>query len=248
MLLLVALVAPIAGGLASIVLVRMLGFKRFTSGELVLGAVVFLASLVIQQPIQQLPILVAVLPEIVRNPGMAQAIVREFLESLDPYTLVLVALWFGFTAGLVQTSFKYIFIRNRRYSDALNIGLGFGVAEAFYVAIVGFILLIIGLAGAGEAPLHVYALSAAERFSATMFHVGSTLLLIHTIRLGRRIMGFTTVVAVHGALDTLAALTQLTRSPALLILTEILALAAGLAITLKLYRKAIEEPIEEPLW
>ena len=242
------IIAPITGGLASIVFVRMLGFRKFTGGEIVLGAVVFLVSLIVQQPIQQLPILARTLPEILSNPAMAQTIIREFLKSLDPYTLVLIALWFGFIAGLVQTGFKYIFARNKKYSDALNIGLGFGVAEAFYVAVVGSIILASGLTGASGVPLHAYALSAIERFSASLFHVGSTLLLIHAIKQGRKYMGFATVVAVHGTIDTLASLTQLTGNPILLAITEILALVAGLIMTLKLYRKAIEEPEEKLFW
>jgi len=245
---LLVVIAPIIGGLASIVFVRILGFRKFTGGEIVLGAVVFIVSLIVQQPIQQLPILARTLPAILSNPAMAQTIIREFLKSLDLYTLVLIALWFGFIAGLVQTGFKYIFARNKKYSDALNIGLGFGVAEAFYVAIAGFILLATGLTGASGAPLHAHALSAIERFSASLFHVGSILLLIHAIKQDRRYMGFAIVVAVHGTIDTLASLTQLTGNPTLLALTEILALVAGLTMTLKLYRKAIEEPEEKPLW
>jgi len=245
---LLVVVAPITGGLASIVFVRILGFRKFTGGEIVLGAVVFLVSLIVQQPIQQLPILARTLPEILSNPAVAQTIIREFLENLDPYTLVLIALWFGFIAGLVQTGFKYIFARNKKYSDALNIGLGFGVAEAFYVAIAGFILLATGLTSASGTPLHAYALSAIERFSASLFHVGSTLLLIHAIKQGRKYVGFAAVVAVHGTIDTLALLTQLTGNPILLAIAEILALVVGLVMILKLYRKAIEEPEEKPFW
>jgi len=244
------LVAPILGGLVSVVFIRALGFKKFTGGEVLLGLVVFVISLIVQQPIQQLPILVNALPAILSNPAAAQTIIGEFLASLDTAFKALVALWLGFVAGLVQTAFKYVFTKGKRYVDALNIGLGFGVTEALYVGVSGFIYsaLIAGVTNARGVPTYLYALSVAERFSASLFHVGSTLFLVHAAKSGISRVGVAVVVVVHGSIDTLAALTQLTGSPILLAATEALTLAVGLVLVLKLYKGAIQEPEERPIW
>lgn len=241
------LFAPILGGLAGLAFVRLLGFRMFTGGELLLGLVIFAISLVVQQPLQQLPLLLKLLPEILINPTGAQRIIREFVGGLDPVSLVALALWLGFVAGLVQSLFKYLFAGKRGYRDALNIGLGFGVTEAFFVGIVGFIQLTL-LAVPINQPLYVHALSALERFSVTLFHAGSTLLLVDMVKKGKRYLGLALVTAVHGTIDTLASLTQLVGGGALLVATEVATAIAGLIMVLRLYGKAIEEPESRVLW
>lgn len=90
----------------------------------------------------------------------------------------------------------------------------------------------------------MHALAVLERFSARSLHVGGLLLVVDYYKKGKGLYGFAIVVALHGVIDTLAALTQLTGSEVLLAILEVTALATGLTLLLKLYRKAIEEPEE----
>lgn len=241
------LVAPILGGLAGLAFIRLLGFKRFTGGELLLGLVAFVISLIVQQPLQQLPLLLELLPAILNNPANVQSIIREFVRGLDPVSLATFALWLGFVAGLVQSLFKYLFAGKRGYRDALNVGLGFGVAEAFFVGIVGSIQVALFAAPTSQS-LYVYALSALERFLVTLFHAGSTLLLADMVKRGKGYLGFALVAAVHGSIDTLASLTQLMEGEMLLVATEVATASTGLILVLGFYGKAVREPEKDVLW
>lgn len=230
------LLFSILGGFAGLLLIRALGFKKFTGGEFLLGLAIFFISILVQSPIQQLPML---------SMGRNQEEIVKFILSQGLGFMVILSLWFGFVAGFMQSSFKYVFARNKSYSAALNIGMGFGLTEAFYIGITGAIS---SLTMVVNVPIHIYAISALERFSATIFHIGSTMFIVDMFKKKKGLLGLFAIVAVHGFIDTLAALYQLTQSQLLLISTEISVLIAGLFLTLKLYKKAIGESEEGISW
>lgn len=230
------LVFPILGGLAGLILIRILGFKKFTGGEFLLGLVIFFISMIIQSPIQQLPMLYM---------GRSQEEIINFILSQGFGFILIVSLWTGFIAGFIQSGFKYIFARNKSYSAALNIGLGFGLTEAFYIGIIGTVASLMTVI---SAPIYMYGISAIERFSTTVFHIGSTMFIVEMFKKKRGLLGLLIIVIIHGLMDTLAALYQLIPSQALLIATEVSILIVALLLTLKLYKKAINESEEGPLW
>jgi len=237
------MVSHVIGGVACAVLLWVLGFRRFMAGSVGLGSAAFLVSVFVQQPIQQVPILVAVLPEVFggASGGNVEEAVRGFIAGLSPAMLVALALWLGFVAGAVQSSFKYIFARKRSLYGAANLGLGFGLAEAVFVGVIALASPLLTPSAIRDLPAYAPALSAFERFSAALFHVGSTLYITATARRGSGLAGLLAVVALHGSIDTLAALYQLTGAALTGAIAIAMAFAAGLALTARLYRKALEE-------
>lgn len=242
-----ALFSPILGGLLGFVFLRIIGFKRFSGGDIVLGLVIFFISIFIQQPVQQLPIIyiayiTSALSELMKggSPLEFQKKIIEYFYSLGWIYIVPFSIWLGYVAGFIQSVFKYVFIQGKSYTVSINIGLGFGLIEAFYVGIAGFI----GILFSGQvdnAPVYYYAISSLERFSALLFHVGSTLYLYDAWTKNRGVKGLLLIVGIHGSLDTFAALYQLTASPFALVTVEILVLIAGLTLTLRLYKSALTE-------
>ncbi|MDH5806710.1 MAG: YhfC family glutamic-type intramembrane protease [Candidatus Methanomethylicaceae archaeon] len=224
---------PILGGFVGLILIRILGFKKFTGGEFLLGFVIFFFSMIIQSPIQQLPIL---------SMGRNQEEIINFILTQGFGFILIISLWIGFIAGFVQSGFKYIFARNKSYSAALNIGLGFGLTEAFYIGIISSLMTVINV------PIYMYGISMIERFSATIFHIGSTMFIVDMFKKRRGLLGLLIIIIIHGLIDTLAALYQIMLNQLLLIITEFSILIIGLFLTLKLYKKAIGESEESPVW
>ncbi|MDW7970971.1 MAG: YhfC family glutamic-type intramembrane protease, partial [Nitrososphaerota archaeon] len=109
--------------------------------------------------------------------------------------MVGISLWL--IAGLVRSGFKYIFIRNKSYTGALNIGLGFGLTEAFHIGVSGLIASV-----AAGLTIPIYMISALERFSATMFHTGSTIFMVDMVK-KKGILGLILIIVIHGTIDTL---------------------------------------------
>lgn len=248
---LVALVAPPLGGLAVLALARLMGFRRAAGGELVLGLVVFLIAIPSQSVIQALPLL----PEILARGAEA---LEEFKDS--PGSLLALSLWLGMVAGFVQTGFKYLFVKRRSLTEAFNVGMGFGLTEAFVIGILGYVGLVLVNTVSHQAVAHglltawlqpaLGGLAALERFSATLFHVGSTVILADFAHRGKGRVALLLIAVIHGLLDTTAAAYQLTGSAALLATAEVAALALGLGLYLVVFRKVVEErpPQREVEW
>lgn len=241
---------PVLGGLLGLVFLRVLGFKKFAGGDLLLGFVVFFISIIVQSPIQQLPIIqLAFSTSIISNltsPSNLteiQAKVVEYILARGLFFVVTLSIWLGYVAAVVQSGFKYLFARNKSYTICANIGAGFGLVEAFYIGINGLLAQLL-VSRQLDIPIYYYAVSGLERFSAFLFHVGSTLYLFDSLKKRRGLLGFLVIIAIHGLMDSLAAFYQFTRSPIILILAEIVALLAGLLLTLKLYRNAVIESKE----
>ena len=243
------LIFPIIGGLFGIIFLYLLGFRKFNLGDLLLGLVVFFISIIIQSIIQQLPIIHFVFSEniLITNPIEIQTRIINYILNQGLLFISLLSIWLGFIAAIIQSGFKYIFIRNKSYSISMNIGAGFGLTEAFYIGINGFISQFL-IGQQFNIPIYYYIISGFERFSVVLFHIGSTLYIFDSIKRGKGLIGFLIIVAIHGLIDFLAVFYQFTGNFIILISTEIIVLLIGLFLTLKLYKKAIEEPKEEILW
>jgi len=250
-------ISPLIGGAAAVVFTWLLGLRRpqVTAMGLVSGLLAFLISVIIQGPIQQLPILIALAPRLtgITSPGELQQLIREFIEGIGVAGVLGLSLWLGFTAGAVQTGFKYLFISpilKKSYRGALSVGLAFGFTETVYIAT----LTLLVATGIPETPSWMIPVSATasafERFSATIFHTGTSPYIADTARRGVGLRGALTVVVLHGSMDTAAALYQLTQAYNVLNASIALALGgvavvvgllAGLLLTMKLRRRVLEE-------
>lgn len=240
----------VAGGLISVLFVFLLGFRRFTLRELSLGFAALLISVLVQQPIQQLPVLTSseLMSRILSGDltlGEALSVIESFAVNQDPLYIIALSLWLGFVAGTVQTIIKYLFAcRNGNYIAAVNIGLGFGVAESI---LLGFSALLSSFLFSGspagvDIPLYMYMVATYERFSAALFHVGSTLFLVDMSANNRKWTGLLAVILIHGTLDSGAAFYNFTENPIVLVAVEIGLLLAALLLTLKLVKKALATP------
>jgi len=102
---------PLIGGVAAAVFIWLLGLgrQRVTVMGLVSGLLAFLISVIIQGPIQQLPILIVLAPRLtsVTSPGELQQLIREFIKSIGVAGVLGLSLWLGFTAGAV-TYFMFL--------------------------------------------------------------------------------------------------------------------------------------------
>jgi len=248
-------VFPLIGGVAAVVFVWLLGLRKFTAAGLIFGVLALVISVIVQSPIQQLPVIVALTPRLasVKSVEELQQLVREFIESIGVAGAVGLSLWVGFVAGAVQTGFKYLFISpilKKSYRGALSVGLAFGLAEAVFIAV----LSLSAAAGIPEIPVWMLAASAAasafERFSAALFHVGTSLYIADAAHRGVALRGVLTVVTIHGFIDTAAALYQITQmyraldSLTALVLGEVAVVAGltiGLLLTLRLRGRVLEE-------
>jgi len=187
---------PIIGGLLAWITIYLLGFRRQKWAELILGGVAFILAMILQNPVQQLPLL-----------GMGIRSNADVVARGTVFT-VEVSLWVGVVAGLIQEGVKYLLVRDKGTRTALFVGLGFGVTEVIFVAVTP----IIAVAYAGgkiDVPVVQALLSMVERYFAVLFHVGSTVYLAYAARNGFGGKGFLTMAFLHGFVDTLAAYGQL---------------------------------------
>ncbi len=183
---------PLLGGFLAWVTIYFLGFKRQKWAELILGGIAFILAMIVQNPIQQLPLLGAG----VRS--NADVIARGTVFTVG------VALWVGFVAGFVQEGVKYLLVKDKGTKTALFVGLGFGVTEVLFVAVTP----IIAVAAAGgkiDVPVIQALLSMVERYFAVLFHIGTTVYLAYATKNGFGVKGFSTMALLHGFVDTLAA-------------------------------------------
>ncbi|WP_209475660.1 YhfC family glutamic-type intramembrane protease [Thermococcus stetteri] len=230
---------PLFGGLLAWATVYFLGFKKQKWAELILGAVAFILAMVVQNPIQQLPLL-----------GIGIRSNADVIARGTAFTLG-VALWVGFVAGFVQEGVKYFLVKDKSTKAALFIGLGFGLTEVLFIVIVP-IITVVATGGKLDVPVLQALLSMIERYFAVLFHVGTAVYLAYASRNGFGGKGLLSMAVLHGFVDTLAAYGQL-----LFIENKILAMKftlglevlfaiitiALLVYTLPLAR--VEEPEEE---
>jgi len=182
---------PLLGGLLAWATVYLLGFKRTRWDDFLLGLGAFLLAMILQNPIQQLPLL-----------GIGIRSNADVVARGTVFTMG-VALWVGIVAGFVQEGVKYFFIKDRGMRTALFVGLGFGVTEAMFVAVISAIA-VAATGGKIDVPVVQALLSAVERYFVVLFHVGSAIYLAHAAGSGFGRRGFLAMAVLHGFVDTLA--------------------------------------------
>jgi hypothetical protein len=187
---------PLLGGLLAWATVYFLGFKKQKWAELILGGVAFILAMVVQNPIQRLPLL-----------GIGIRSNADVVARGTVFT-VGVALWVGIVAGFVQEGVKYFLVKDKGTRTALFVGLGFGITEALFIAVAP-IIAVAATGGKIDVPVIQALLSMAERYLAVLFHVGTTIYLAYAVRNGFGGKGFLAMAVLHGFVDTLAAYGQL---------------------------------------
>jgi hypothetical protein len=244
-------VFPVAGGLLAMFFIYMLGFKKFYWRDFMLGLAILFICLGIQMltPVQQIPLLPVVFE--VQREAVAMNItdkvtinrmVLDKIYSRGMLFIVGVALWAGFVAGVIQEGFKYLWVRKSNYIGTLNIGLGFGVAEAFAITLLTFPTQIMYLSTApADIVLASVFLSVYERFAVAVFHIGVALYMLDMVRRGRGLLGLGIAIAIHGVVDSLAMLYQYLGKIEFLAITEVLVIVIAIVFVLKIYRKALTE-------
>jgi len=227
-----SLLFPIIGGLLAWFTIYLLGFKKQIWTAFLLGLAIFFLAMLVQSPIQQLPLLAM---GIMSNQDV---LARGLLFTLAT------AIWLGFVAGLVQEGFKYVFIRGKDMRFALFVGLGFGITEVVMIVVNALIAALL-LGKSLDAPPAAMLLSLVERYFAVLFHIGTTIFLAYAYNLGFGKRGLVAMVAIHTVVDSLVAYYQLTQNIALLYILEgTFAIIAALLIyyTIPKTKMEISEP------
>ncbi len=198
---------PLLGGLLGLMIIWA-SLRRFHAGELILGAVLLIPLLIFQPLVQKLPGLLGV-----------------------GSTAFLVA-WTGLIAALFQEPLKYYFSRDKTLGRALYVGVGFGIGEAIYVAV---------MASLGGSSL----IGAVERAFALLFHASTTVLFAYSYRNGWGRRALLVMILVHWLTDSIAAYWHVSPSNAVLLAGYAVMLLTALAILPKLLPLARAES-EEP--
>jgi|Deesub1362B_J571_1020462.scaffolds.fasta_scaffold00190_46 hypothetical protein len=230
----IAVAFPMLGGILAFLTFYALGFKKIGWAEIILGFFLVMITLFIQPIFQQLPFLAMGIKSNVD-------VVARGTEFI-----IFASIWLGFVAGFFQEGLKYFFSRNRSVKVALFIGLGFGVGEAIIIPLLSVLYSILG------APLSVSSISMSflsmiERFSATLFHAGTTMVLAYAYKNGFGRKALLGLSIAHGIIDTFAAHYQLTQSQISLILTYSSLIITALILLHYALPKAKEEKEEEKI-
>ena len=187
---------PVLGGILPLLTFYIVGFKKIKGAELILGFFLGAITLFIQPIIQQATFLAL------------------GIKSNANIAMTITAIWLGFIAGFFQEGLKYVFVRNRNLKEALFVGIGFGLGEAILVPLLHLTL--------GDLPpiqLTQALLSSFERYIATLFHAGTTVILAYAYKNGFGRKALVILSIVHGVIDAFAAYYQLTSSRISLITT-----------------------------
>ena len=186
---------PVLGGILPLLTFYVVGFKKIKGAELILGFFLVAITLFIQPMVQRAPFL---------------ALGIELNANI---AMTITAIWFGFIAGFFQEGLKYVFVRNRNLKEALFVGIGFGLGEAVLVPLLHLTL--------GDLPpiqLTQALLSFFERYIATLFHAGTTVILAYAYKKGFGREALIALSVVHGVIDAFAAYYKLTNSQTSLII------------------------------
>ncbi|EHR78963.1 potassium transporter KefA [Thermococcus litoralis DSM 5473] len=210
----VALFFPVLGGFLALSTFYLLGFRRIGVAEIILGIILVGITLAIQPLIQNAPFLAV---------G-----IRSNSEVVAKGTVFVVfaSIWLGFVAGFFQESLKYGLSKGKYLNEALFIGIGFGLGEAILVpALQAIQLATVG----GVTPKLTTALaSMLERYLATLFHAGTTVVLAYAYKNGFGKKALLSLSIAHGIIDTFAAYYQFRPSTVVLVITYGLLLAVSL--------------------
>ena len=232
---LAALLFPIFGGLIGFALLRVFGFRGFVREGVLVGVLTFFIAILIQSPVQQLPLLLHLIsvygPNILTNTTR----VVEYVLAQGALFIALLSLWMGFAAAALQSGLKLLFVRGRSSVYAVSVGVGFGFVEALFIGVNGMLAMLFTVENVSSPLAHLYVgfmLSAIGRLFALLFHTGSTLLIFSFWKKGKWLQGLLITIAIHTAIDTLATAYQLTKGIAVLAIAEATAGLAGLCLVL----------------
>ncbi|WP_175060195.1 potassium transporter KefA [Thermococcus sp. 2319x1] len=226
----VALFFPVLGGFLALFTFYVLGFRRVGVAEIILGIVLVAITLAIQPLIQNAPFLAA---------GIKS---NSEVVAKGTIFVVFASIWLGFIAGFFQESLKYGFSKGKYLNEALFIGIGFGLGEAILVPA----LQAIQLATVGVTPNLTTALaSMLERYLATLFHAGTTVVLAYSYKSGFGKKALLSLSTAHGIIDTSAAYYQFKPSTVVLAITYVLLLGVSLFLLRYGLPKVTEERGED---
>ncbi|AHF81102.1 DUF3887 domain-containing protein [Thermococcus paralvinellae] len=197
---------PILGGILALLTFYTAGFKKIKGAELILGVFLVAITLFIQPIIQQAPFLAL---------GIKS---NDDVVAKGFSFIVITAIWLGFVAGFFQEGLKYAFVRNKTLKEALFVGIGFGLGEAVLMPLLQVVQSFI-LGGLPPIQLRQALLGLFERYIATLFHAGTTVILAYAYKNGFGRKALVILSVVHGVIDAFAAYYQLTSSRISLITT-----------------------------
>lgn len=212
----VAIFFPILGGFLALFTFYILGFRKIGVAEIILGIILVAITLGIQPLIQNAPFLAV---------G-----IRSNSEIIAKGTIFVVfaSIWLGFVAGFFQESLKYGLSKGKYLNEALFIGIGFGLGEAILVPALQAIQL--ATVGGVTPKLTTALVSMLERYLATLFHAGTTVVLAYSYKNGFGKKALLELSAIHGIIDTFAAYYQFRPSPVVLVITYALLLTVSLLL------------------
>ena len=210
----VALFFPVLGGFLALLTFYILGFRKIGVAEIVLGIILVAITLGIQPLIQNAPFLAV---------GIKS---NSDIIAKGTAFVILTAIWLGFVAGFFQESLKYGLSKGKYLNEALFIGIGFGLGEAILVPALQAIQL--STLGGITPKLTTALVSMLERYLATLFHAGTTVVLAYSYKNGFGKKALLSLSIVHGIIDTFAAYYQFRASAIVLAITYVLLLAVSL--------------------
>ena len=210
----VALFFPVLGGFLALLTFYILGFRKIGVAEIVLGIILVAITLGIQPLIQNAPFLAV---------GIKS---NSDIIAKGTAFVILTAIWLGFVAGFFQESLKYGLSKGKYLNEALFIGIGFGLGEAILVPALQAIQL--STLGGITPKLTTALVSMLERYLATLFHAGTTVVLAYSYKNGFGKKALLSLSIVHGIIDTFAAYYQFRASAIVLAIIYVLLLAVSL--------------------
>ncbi len=147
-------------------------------------------TLIVQPPIQVLPVIALGINPITPPPGI----------------LWLILLYYALVSGFLQEFLKYIGVKDRDWGYALWLGGGFGAGEALYVAANQLAALYMGT----RFPLSLGLLAVYERLLSLIYHSASSILLLGFIRRGRGPLIYVSMSMIHALMNYQAVYVQKT--------------------------------------
>ena len=188
MISLIEVVVPIAMAVFSLMVLAVIRWMvgRVLHSAFVIGVGLLILTLVVQPPIQRMPILLLGID----------------LDSVSFPIVAVILLYMAMVSGFLQELLKLICVKGKAIGYALWLGAGFGFGEAG-LAILGQVLSI--MAGVGF-DLNVGLMSIYERIMAMLYHILSSALLCYFYARGKGVMIYMVVATIHSLVNYQAAL------------------------------------------
>ncbi|ADI31189.1 hypothetical protein [Staphylothermus hellenicus] len=178
----IGLLPPLIIVIVSIIVLLILysATKSFSIEAFLIGIGLLILTLIIQPPIQQLPILLLRI-----NP------------EASIVTLLLVLLYAALVSGFLQELLKLIGVRGKNIVYALWLGAGFGFGEASLVVLNQLINIFSGI----NIPLFLGLASCYERFIVLLYHVFSAAILLQYYMRGKGLFIYVVMALTHSLMN-----------------------------------------------